>query len=147
MRLLLQGRVPSRRDNAAVKKNGTLNEFRLQPVIGPISGFPPAERQPEFISSFFFRARFCRGNVVLHLVMNRSADVFAPCFGTVRLFCVASPRLWKHRALPCERIARMQLWCRNIPDERATAWLRVSLGLEGRAEESAAVNHRGVLDL
>lgn len=54
MRLLLQGRVPSRRDNAAVKKNGTLNEFRLQPVIGPISGFPPAERQPEFISSFFF---------------------------------------------------------------------------------------------
>lgn len=135
-----------------LKKNGTLNEFRLQPVIGPISGFPPAERQPEFISSFFFRARFCRRNVVLHLVMNRSADVFGVnntrcCFGMVGLFRVASPRLWKHRALPCERIARMQLWCRNIPDERATAWLRVSLGLEGRAEESAAVNHRGVLDL
>lgn len=134
-----------------LKKNGTLNEFRLQPVIGPISGFPPAERQPEFISSFFFPSALLqrkRRSPSYYKPQRRRLRTLISALATLAIVLGQSDYFaWLLLDFLVRGSPKMQLWCRNIPDERATAWLRVSLGLEGRAEESAAVNHRGVLDL
>lgn len=141
VRPLLQDRVPSRRDNVAVKIV-TLNEFRLSACnrlhqwgffskfIWSFSEHTSAEEEMSFFVPLWAAALTSS-----YFGVNNAHCCFGQldCFTWLLLDVGNAVHFLVKRLPKCNSLVGLsEPWYRNSPDEHATAWLRVWAFRDGR---------------